>query len=122
MENRLTRHELTAAADELARKVLPIDQYEPIKDPTVRYWLSEGLLPARGGPKRAARYKPELIYTCVFIRRLQLLEALSLSQIKNLLRRVDQETINRVAEGKEALEIAAEKPISEVRTRRKRGE
>ncbi len=122
LEVRLTRAELEREANRLGERTFPTGQYEPISERTIRYWLNEDLLPRSGGPRRAARFDPKLIHRCVFIRRLQRLESLSLDQIRQVLHEVDDQTIRRVVENEEPLDLTAAVPAGQVERRLKRGE
>lgn len=120
--SRLSREELAAEASRLAKRVLRGKGGRPITSRTIRYWTDKGLLEPRGGPNLAGRYEPEFVLRCVFIRKLQELEAIPLEGIQRVMTTVDLETIRRVVEGEEPLDLAHEIDPEAVDQRRAKGE
>ncbi|MEE4382721.1 MAG: MerR family transcriptional regulator [Pseudomonadales bacterium] len=106
MKDLITRAELAVEAEALAAGLLPEGAERTISERTIRYWTAKGFLKPANAPGRAASYRRDAVYRCVFIRRLQALEALSLSQIRGLLLDLDEGTIRRVVESGEPIEFA----------------
>jgi DNA-binding transcriptional MerR regulator len=99
----LTREELARAAEAAYRRTF--HGAAEISARTIRFWTHQKLLPRRARRNQTALYEPELVHRCVFIKRLQTEEALTLAHIQQVLASVDQATIERVASGQEPLRI-----------------
>jgi DNA-binding transcriptional MerR regulator len=75
-------------------------------DRTIYYYSQQGLLP-RASRKRGpgAKYPADFVDRLLFIRRLQKEQSLTLTNIREVMSKVDPKTIRRVARGHEPLEI-----------------
>lgn len=102
--HQLTRDELARAAAAAYRRTFHAPA--EISARTIRFWTHQKLLPRRARRNQTALYEPELVHRCVFIKRLQMEQALTLAHIQQVLASVDQATIERVAGGREPLRIA----------------
>ena len=101
--HQLAREELAHAAEAAYRRTF--HETAEISARTIRFWTHQKLLPRRARRNQTALYEPELVHRCVFIKRLQKEEALTLAHIQQVLASVDQATIERVASGREPLRI-----------------
>lgn len=80
----------------------------PFSERTLRYYVSQGLLPKLGTRGPGARYPVTFVWRLLFIRRLQQERSLTLEQVRETLERVPPETIERLARRRDPLEFAIE--------------
>lgn len=99
--------ELLEAVNARLADLPELDQSEFTKR-TIYYYVQQGLLPRPPGLRRGpgTRYPAEFVDRLLFIRRLQSQEALSLDHIREVLAETPPETIERVANGEEAVRLA----------------
>ena len=88
----------------------------------MRYYVSEGLLPRSGTRGPGARYPEGFIWRLLFVRRLQREERLALDDIRYAMEQVTEDTMQRVVQGTEPLDISGGATAEELRKRLRSGE
>ena len=94
----------------------------PFTERTLRYYVSQGLLPRLGTRGPGARYPESFVWRLLFIRRLQQERSLTLEMVRRVMDQVTPETMARVVSGEEPLEIASELDPGALRARVETGE
>jgi DNA-binding transcriptional MerR regulator len=103
----LTLEELLERTNRELRRWLPEGTpAAPFTERTLRYYVSQGLLPKLGTRGPGARYPESFLWRLLFIRRLQRERSLTLEQVRQAMERVTPETMARVVRGEDGLEIA----------------
>lgn len=80
----------------------------PFNERTLRYYVSQGLLPKLGTRGPGARYPEAYVWRLLFIRRLQHERSLTLEQVRGTLEQVAPEVIERMARHRDPLEFGLE--------------
>ena len=105
----LTLEELLERTNRELRRWLPEGTTAaPFNERTLRYYVSQGLLPKLGTRGPGARYPESFLWRLLFIRRLQRERSLTLELVRRVMEQVTPETMARVVRGEEALEIASD--------------
>lgn len=89
----------------------------PFNERTVRYYVSQGLLPKLGTRGPGARYPEAFVWRLLFIRRLQQERSLTLEQVRGTLEQVAPELVERLARNREPLEFGIEYGAEDARER-----
>ncbi len=89
----------------------------PFTERTLRYYVSQGLLPRLGTRGPGARYTDAFVWRLLFIRRLQQESSLTLDTVGLVMEEVDTETMMRVVRGEEPLENALKRAAAALRAR-----
>lgn len=89
----------------------------PFTERTLRYYVSQGLLPRLGTRGPGARYTDAFVWRLLFIRRLQQERSLTLETVRLVMEEVTTETMMRVVRGEEPLENALKRAAAALSAR-----
>lgn len=118
----LTLDELVERTNQELAKLPDNRDAAPFNERTVRYYVSEGLLPRSGTRGPGARYPEGFIWRLLFVRRLQREERLALNDIRHAMDQVTEDTMQRVVQDREPLDIRGHATGEEIRQRLRSGE
>ncbi|NNC55770.1 MAG: MerR family transcriptional regulator, partial [Pseudomonadales bacterium] len=100
--------ELLAEANRLRRADAELANTAAFNSRTIYYYVQEGLLPGRSGRRGpGTRYSQQFLYKLLLIRRLQKETTLKLSDIREVMARIQPDSLKAVALGEESIEVAS---------------
>ena len=118
----LTLEELVERTNAALARLPDSRDAAPFNERTVRYYVSEGLLPCSGTRGPGARYPEGFIWRLLFVRRLQREARLALDDIRSAMEQVTEDTMQSVVQGRAPLDIRGHATAQEVRARQQSGE